>query len=346
MTPRLTVYASPRHDVVHTSKVFAGFDALARKGAAKVAFRRPVGDEAWLAGDPIVVCFDLDGPSLVRVALDLRDGEGTSYPIIERVDWYLKRAWYRPEVAKLPEARRARVLPFGLNFGMRTRGSTVRFLRAVGPAMIAEGRPGLARLRQLLAVPGPRNFEQGPEAPVEPVVAFQTRLWTKDEIVPEEVEPLNAERVAMVRALKAAFGDRFVGGLVPTAFAREHYPEDLTPHSSKYAEYLAIKKRCLVSVYTRGVEHSLAFKLGETFAASQCLVSVPLRYETPAPIEAGRHYLPFSSPDECVAACRELLADPARAAAMRRANHEYYLREIEPAAHLTRVLERVTGSGA
>ena len=66
----------------------------------------------------------------------------------------------------------------------------------------------------------------------------------------------------MVRALKAAFGDRFVGGLMATPLALERYPHDVTPHSSKYAEYLAVKKRCLVSVYTRGVEHSLAFKLG------------------------------------------------------------------------------------
>jgi hypothetical protein len=152
---------------------------------------------------------------------------------------------------------------------------------------------------------------------------------------------VNAERVAMVRALKARFGDRFIGGLVPTPFAKEKYVDDLTPHSSKYAEYLRIKKRCLISVYTRGVEHSLAFKLGETFAASQCLVSVPLRYRLPVPIETGRHYLEYEGVDACIAACERLLADPVLAQSMRRANHDYYQREIEPVAKVTRVFERV-----
>jgi hypothetical protein len=341
MTGPIAVYVGPRHDIVHTSKVLAGFSALVDRGEAAVTLARPKPGDAWLVADPVVVCFDVEGSRPMRVALDLRDGEGFSYPIRDRVAWYFKRAWYRPEVEALPPEMGRKVLPFGLNYGCRTWSSTWRFLRTVGGPIAREGLSGFQRLRQLLAVPTPPDFEQGPDAPVEPAVAFQTRLWTADEIVPAEVEPLNTERVAMVRALRKAFGRRFVGGLVPTAYAMKHFPDDLTPHPSKYATYLAVKKRCLIGVYTRGVEHSLAFKLGETFAASQCLVSVALRYETPSPIEPGRHYLPFTSIDECVAACEALLGDPARAAGMRRENHAYYLREVEPAAHIRRVLERL-----
>lgn len=341
MTTRITVYVGPAHDVVHTSKVLAGFAMLADRGEARVTFRRPPPDDGWLVGDPVVVCVDVEGARSMRVALDLRDGEGFSHPIRDRVDWYFKRAWYRPEVEALPPGLARKVLPFGLNYGCRTWSSTWKFVRAVGLPIAREGASGWRRLRELLAVPTPADFEQGPDVPVEPRVAFQTRLWTADEIVPAEVEPLNMERVALVRALRKAFGRRFAGGLVPTPYALQHFPDDITPHPSKYAQYLAVKKRCLVAVYTRGVEHSLAFKLGETFAASQCLVSVPLRYETPSPIEPGRHYLPFKSVEECIAACEALLGDPARAAAMRRDNHEYYVREVEPAAHVRRVLARV-----
>ena len=103
-------------------------------------------------------------------------------------------------------------------------------------------------------------------------------------------------------------------------------------------DYLARKKRCLISVYTRGIEHSLAFKLGETLAASQCLVSVPLRYSLPTPLVAGTNYLPFETPDECVAACEELLGSPERARAMRHANHAYYVSEVEPAAHVRKII--------
>jgi hypothetical protein len=341
MTPRVVAYLGPDHDLYHTSLVMTGLSALAERGAIDLRYHRPRSDQdRWLAGDPIVVCLDLGGPVTRRIAIDLRDGEGVSWQIIDRVDVYLKRAFYPPELPALPPAHAAKMAPFGLNFGCRSAASTRRLLTTIGLPLVMRGRPGLQRLRQFLSTPPLSAFEQGPDAVVEPKVCFQTRLWTSDEVPPDEVEPLNTSRVAMVRALRSAFGDRFVGGLVPTPFALAQYPDDVTPHSSRYAEYLALKKRCLVSVYTRGVEHSLAFKLGETIAASQCLVSVPLRYELPSPLVAGRNYLPFSETDEAIAACQRLLDDRDLADEMRRANHDYYVRDVEPAAHVERVIAR------
>jgi hypothetical protein len=263
--------------------------------------------------------------------------------VIERVDHYLKRAYFPPEAERLALQTRARLAPFGFNYGCRSTRSTLRTLAAIGGAIALTGRGGLDRLRQFVRVPTAPVFEQAPSVPVQPRVAFQTRLWAPGEVPPDEVEPLNTERVAMVRALKREFGSAFIGGLVPTAFAREHYPGDLTPHSSKYAEYLRIKKECLISVYTRGVEHSLAFKLGETFAASQCLVSVPLRYQVPKPLAPNGNYVLFDLVDECVAACHRLLEDRSWAQQMRENNHRYYLDEIEPAAHMANVLQRCAG---
>jgi len=341
MSQAIDVFVGPAHDLIHTSLVLSGFCELAARGRIALRYRHARGADAWLAADPMVIVFDLHGSTTTRVAIDLRDGEGISQPIIDRVRWYFKRACYPAENARLGAELGGRIRPFGLNYGCRTRRSTVRLLAAIGGPLALAGRAGLERLRQYLLTPGPAVFEQAPDVPVEPWVAFQTRLWAPDEVAAGESEPINAERVALVRALKRAFGERFIGGLVPTPLAKTQYPGDLTPHSSKYAAYLLLKKRCLISVYTRGVEHSLAFKLGETFAASQCLVSVPLRYALPEPLAAGRHFLEFDSPDACVAACRQLLEDGAAAQAMRRANHDYYRQEVEPAAHVGNVLRSV-----
>lgn len=336
MTPRVTVYVSPDHDLYHTSLLLSGFCALEARGELTLSYRQPRGVDRWLTGDAVVVCFDLE--NLGRVAVDLRDGEGVSGPILDRVDRYFKRAFFPPELERLAPTLAAKMQPFGLNFGLRTTRSTVRLLRTIGATLALRGRAGVDKLRQLLWTPGPEAFEQDPDVPVDAAVSFQTRLWTAAEVPPDEVEPLNSGRVAMVRALKAAFGDGFVGGLMPTPLARSQYPDAVTPHSSKYVDYLARKKRCLISVYTRGVEHSLAFKLGETLAASQCLVSVPLRYTLPAPLLASTHYAPFETPEQCVAACHELLRSPDRARAMRHANHAYYVSEVQPAAHVARLL--------
>jgi hypothetical protein len=341
MGPRITAFVSPDHDLYHTSLFLTGLDALARRGAIALRYVYPrAEDDHWLVADPIVVCIDVAEPRC-RVAIDLRDGEGLSRPILDRVDRYFKRAFYRPELSRLPPALAARIEAYGLNFGARSWSSTWRLLRAIGMPLASRGRLAMPRLRQLLATPVIEAFEQGPEVPLEPKVVFQTRLWTSDEIPSEEVEPLNTARVEIVRALRRAFGHRFVGGLVPTAMAKARFPDEVTPHPSRYIDYLTLKKRYLVSVYTRGVEHSLAFKLGETLAASQCLVSVGLRYELPSPLVANRHYLEFATADACVAACQRVLDDPAMAAAMRRANHEYYRSEVAPAAHVANILSRI-----
>ena len=344
MTPRVEVFVGPAHDLIHTSLVLTGFCDLAARGAIDLRYRYPRQEEdRWLAADPMVVVFDM--PGATRAAIDLRDGEGISYPIIERVAIYFKRAFYQPECERLGPLG-AKVQPFGLNYPCRSARSAVRLLAAIGGPLALSGRAGVRRVQHYLATAPPGVFEQGPDAAVDPVVVFQPRLWRQDEVAAGESEPLNRERVETVRALKRAFGARFIGGLVPTPFARENFPEDLTPHSSKYTDYLRLKKRCLISVYTRGVEHSLAFKLGETFAASQCLVSVPLRYQLPRPIEPGRHYLEFETTEQCVDACRRLFDDPALAQEMRHANHRYYLDEVEPAAHLARVLEQARSATA
>jgi hypothetical protein len=339
MNTHVDVFVGPKHDLVHTSLVLTGFCELASRRAISLRYRVARGGDAWLTGDPMVIVFDVHGAETTRVAIDLRDGEGISEPIIDRVRWYFKRAFHPPELEALGPARSAGMRPFGLNYGCRSLRSTARLLAAVGGPIALTGRDGLQRLRSYLGTPPPSAFEKGPETPVEQWVHFQTRLWPAAEAAPGEADIVNVDRVNMVRALKRAFGKRFIGGVMATDHARRHFPDDLTPHPSKYIEYLRLKQRCLIGVYTRGLEHSLAFKLGETIAASQCLVSVPLRYGLPAPLEVNRHYLAFETVDDCVAACQRLFDDPALARSMRQANHDYYVRAIEPAAHIERVLD-------
>lgn len=342
MMPSVDVYVGARHDLNHTSLVLTGFCELASRGRISLRYRVAAGADAWLTADPMVVVFDLTSTGTVRVAIDLRDGAGISQPIIDRVAWYLKRSFYQPELDALEPKYRTIMRSFGLNFPCRSLRSTVRLLAAIGGPLALSGPNGRQRLRSYLATPGPGAFLQTPDRSVDPLVHFQPRLWVSADAPPGEADAVNEERVQMVRALKRAFGSRFVGGLVATDYARQRYPGDLTPHSSRYLDYLRLKQRCLIGIYTRGLEHSLAFKLGETFAASQCLVSVPLHYEVPEPIEPGTHYLSFGNVDECLAACGRLLDDPALAQSMRQANHAYYVREVEPAAHLERVLARVS----
>ena len=96
----------------------------------------------------------------------------------------------------------------------------------------------------------------------------------------------------------------------------------------------------MIGIYTRGLHHSLAFKLGEYLASSKCIVTEPLRNELPSPLVPGKNYLEFSTPQECMQRCEQLLDDHDLANQMRRNNWEYYQREVRPDRHVLRCLER------
>ena len=128
---------------------------------------------------------------------------------------------------------------------------------------------------------------------------------------------------------------------MPTDFARRHYADVILERAFRRKEYIRMTQRCLVGIYTRGLHHSLAFKLPEYLAASMCIVSDPLRNELPQPLVAERHFLEFRTPEECAAQCERLLRDPDTARAMRCENRAYYRRWVAPPEHLLDCLERV-----
>lgn len=269
---------------------------------------------------------------------------------LRRCDVYLKRSYYAPDLAALPAELREKVQPFGMNYACRCAGHDGRFLRLlmrqgglccreIRTGGLADLREVLVSLRSYLSSPGVDEFECDPAIPLEPTILFQTRIWREDDTT-DSAQEINEGRVRVIRALKKAFGSRFVGGLVPCPLAKHRYPDALTTQQSRRSAYVAMSKRSLIGVYTRGLHHSIAYKFPEYLAAAKCIVSEPLRNTLPAALQAGVHYLPFASPQECVEACGRLLENPALASAMRRANHRYYLDEVRPDAHLLACLDR------
>jgi hypothetical protein len=96
---------------------------------------------------------------------------------------------------------------------------------------------------------------------------------------------------------------------------------------------------CRVGIYTKGLHHATAWKLGEYTAASMCIVASGFRYTFVEPFTAPRHFLAYETPAECVAHCVRLLEDDDEARAMSRANYGYYLEQIRPAKQMRRWLD-------
>jgi len=347
MKPNVDLVFDVDQDFYHASSLYAGLDMLARRGAIELNFRRAERLELDLTSDSDTVCLQVRNPGSNRpmlIAIDLHDQSHIfATAILKQCDSYLKRSFHERDINELPGELACKVRPFGLNYACRTTGSTIRIFRHAAFCLVLRGLTGIRRLRHHLVLPRAADFEQLPTGFVEPTIVFQTRVWEANETAPGESDAINEGRVAVVRALKEAFGERFRGGLVPTSLALARYPREVSAFPSRRSLYTAMSKRNLIGIYTQGLHCSTAFKLPEYLAASLCIVAETPRNLLPVPLVPGRHFLPFRSAQECVAACQRLLANRELAAEMRRANHDYYRTEVEPSAHICRVLERCRG---
>ena len=341
-TYTVTARVSSATSVQEVSKIFAGLHSLDRAGHIRFSIEA----EKEASQPRVVRLAALDRAQAGRaIAIDLADQrELFSIADVEEVDVYFKRSFWPAAIAGLPEQLRAKVRPFGLNHPTVSVEAGLQLLSA----RVRTGRDwrGFARdARQLLALPDPQSFECPPDVAAEPLVLFQTRVWppvSDDPTVPV----LNEERVQLVRALRKAFGRRFLGGIVPSEFACRHFPDVITRLPFSMRSYARLLKRPLVGVYSRGLHESIAFKLSEYLAASRCIVAEMPEGVLPQPLVEGENYLGFAGAEQCVAQCERILSGPTEAGDMRRLNWQYYCSQVEAGAQLLRTIEQAFDDSA
>lgn len=351
---RVRFYLTGDQNPAELSHVISGLAALHSRKLLTLTLGVPPRGDGGLWGKAGLAAMAVTCPETGKttsIAIDLHDRSDVfGSELLERCDVYLKRSYYPPDVESLAKTFQAKVVPFGLNYACRTAKSTVwtvatlgltytmRFLRALSRGRAAlEEEVGI--YFNYLATPNAVDFECGPDVGLEPTVLFQTRVW-EPEPSAEDFGPLNETRVALVRALREEFGRQFVGGIVPTAYAMRYCPDVITKNPCRHGRYLAFSKKSLVAVCSRGLHHSLPFKLPEYLAGSKCIVSDQLRNTLPVPLVAGSHYLQFSTVDECVRQCLEVFHRPELARELRGESWAYYREEVAPDVHMANCIER------
>ena len=337
----ITVYFDPHQNLWADCYLYAGLCALSASDEIDLTFR-PLRHRT----EPIVTVLEVRNITGKRViAFDHYDRADCFNPaVLELCDVYYKRSYHEPAVLERAQPLHEKVRPYGLVFPCHIAGSRSRVLRALALPYVLGAVRIVNRLQfdyrglhSFLASPDLNHFVYQPQEPHERVVSFQTRLWTPGDTT-DDADEVNNERVAIVRALRKSFGPRFHGGIVPTPYALAQFPDVVTANDCNRTRHVDQAKRCMISVYTRGLHHSLAYKLPEYLAASQCIVSPSFRNQLPVSLDPERHYLAFRSPDECVDQCTRLFDDRDLAAAMSRANYQYFLDHVHPAAAIRRCL--------
>ncbi len=342
------VLLHPDQDLYFASKIFCGLRGMEQR--RELTFRIVKANPWHLDGLTLGMILRRDSEAR-KVAFDFRDRSDLFHrDSLEECDVYFKRGYYFPDVDQLSPELASKVHPFGLTYACRGNGITPLLLSTLFPDFALRsleplfGRPSrfrstMAKLSKFLASPASSAFEMAPSEATEPVVLFQTRVWSPSETT-DDYEDINESRTSLVRALRRAFGSRFWGGLVPTPYAQEKYPDLVTPFSSRRSEYIAMTRRARVAVYSRGLHFSNACKLPEYLASSKAIVSDCLRQELPEPLREGMHFLDYNTPEECVERCAELLRDETKVQEMREAAYDYYLKEVEPIRHLRNRIEQ------
>jgi hypothetical protein len=327
-TVEVEAWCDRESEVQATARIFAGLIALERRGEVRLRIRPGRG------GSPRIVRLRITRGQVNRqVAIDLNDSANhLDEGALGTSDAYFKRS--------LAEGSDPRLRPFGL-LGPVATGGTRRRL-AIARLRAGFSRRSLEDLRHLAVLPSAAAFERSPERPAEPLILYQVRLWPPRPGRPD-LDPYIDQRVAVVRALKDAFGPRLLGGLLPTPFARANFPELITALPTGMRAWPRLVRRPLIGVYSEGLHRSVGYKMSEYLAASLAVVADRIDALLPQPLHEGRHYLGYQSSDECVAACSRLLSDPDAAQEMRERNWAYYCAGVEPAAQMRNLIECVLG---
>src|SRR5690242_14864813 len=118
------------------------------------------------------------------------------------------------------------------------------------------------------------QFEGKASDPAEGIV-FLTRLWRPAQDS-DRRHALNERRVALIRALRARFGDQFIGGVEHDEFARRYCPDCIVDTVTLKTTYVQLMKSRLIGIATTGLHGSIGWKLAEYVAATRCIVSEPI----------------------------------------------------------------------
>lgn len=333
----------------HTHQVIAGYAALARRGLFQLEIdwaRTPQGrlpSPAW-------VLADVDGR---RLAYDMDDGDVLEPDVVDSFADGVDLVWRRshPHRPRLAYRSASKHRALGLNYHATER-SPFFWRAAVG------SNPGPRGLGALILAERDRATRLRPaEGADDGTILFQTRLWQPVERrvglsanrawAAEQRDALNEQRIALVRALRAAFGPRFRGGLAPSSTAERLAPDLVLPRTATSpTAFLRAARRARVCLTSRGLWDSNGWRFAEFLGSGCATVAERPRHEVPG-LEDGTHYVAFESTDQAVDAVRTLDDDPLRRARLRHGARRYFDDFVSPPSLVARsLLESMSAAGA
>lgn len=327
--------------VYHISQIATGFYLLKKQGFPVEIIDKTRDRENPFYNFPVAFA-EYRGKKIIY---DLWDGYQDPVDMEKCLRWcdvYFKRSFSAEKNARLFPQYQDKMFPLGFNYHVTYPTSPVN-----EPKLKSLLKPFLGKAPEPYFVP--KVFEGKPRktAPKDVKILFQAQLWDHrdPDLSPEMAEEcayINRTRIEIVRALKNTYGEQFFGGLRDSALAREMAPELIQPE--KYTErrrYLKLVHSCDICIGTMGLHESIGWKTAEYIAAAKAIVNETFHYTVTGDFAEGKHYLSFSTAEECIEAVHVLVEDTRKRCEMQAANAEYYQNYLKPEVLVKHTLELV-----
>lgn len=275
----------------------------------------------------------------VRLYCDMHDSWEIDEESLDQCDFYFKRSYNRKKIEHLKK-----VYPFGFNYEVYPNDMDLfalqrsLFLSTGWKERIIKSLHSLKIVDKYFCPPRLEYLESLPDYHADPKIIFAARLWdpNDDQERPEgekgDMVYVNKMRVECVRALRKEFQDKFYGGIAPTKFAIENFPDTIIPdfNNSRKRNYLRLLRDFPIVIATTGLHESIGWKWGEYLSMSKAIVSERLHYDVPGDLKEGVNYLVFDSVDEGVKKAKILLENKDIRNSMMSQNFNYYHAYLQP----------------
>ncbi len=326
-----------------STQVYAGLYELQRSGKVKISLSTQLECSELLDTATLSLeARNLDTGDIRTILIDL--GDFTCFSVqhsIEMHDYVVKRSYLAREIDKLPTHLKTRVFPYGVNYNCCSRIVPIFQLFCAHHLMRSKllrkpkSKNGIFswhdQVRFMLYMYKnnvslyEEDYEGTPGSPSKFSIFFVTRLFEFG----GDLTEFSRERIALVKALRKEFGTRFCGGIVKTPISERHCPKGLLQPKVSRREFTKTLRESDIAICTLGLGNSNPWKLGEAIAGARCIVSEPLFFELPVPLEEGIHLRTFISIDDCLQVCEELIRKPDTIRQMKEQVWRYYQQHVK-----------------
>lgn len=344
-------------ELFYSSYLFTALSTLADEGFLELNYRIPKNEfsNKEIQCSRILVTEKSTGKRKL-IGFDWSDSPRLIYKNkLDTCDYYFKRNLI-PEVTftYCSKEHQSKIFPLGLTFPCRSKRERPLWVRIIGAYYKFENRKmdsksfGYILKKMIYSIQTPITlmeeslFLPSNQERKKNTILFQTRAYDPNFIGnPHDSKEITFERAEIIRTLKHEFGNDAIAGFTPSDYACRVFPELVIYENIENRKYLDLEKKVEICIYSRGLNDSPAFKLGEYLAAGSCIVSQRIPTLLPKPLTDGVELAYFDSVDHLLELCHCLLASVELRETLRKNAFNYYLQEVRPAARIMKVINEV-----